>query len=198
MVAQTAPARQTEVEIARWAISVADYHRIHEAGILGEDDRVELIDGEVRVMSPIGTAHAAIVNRYLALLSAQVGQNAIVSVQNPVQVNDTSEPQPDLALLKYRDDFYAKATPTAADVLLIIEVSDTTLAYDRLEKLPRYSLSGIPEVWITDVDGQAVERYTDPQGNQYATKQTFKRGQSISVQALPTVSLSIDSIFGER
>src|SRR5258706_5980006 len=198
MVVQTAPTQQIQVEIARWAISVADYHRIHEAGILGEDDRVELIDGEVRLMSPIGTAHAAIVTLYMALLFPQVGQNAILSVQNPIQLNDASEPQPDLMLLQYRADFYIKVPPRAADVLLIIEVSDSTLAYDRLEKLPRYALAGIPEGWITDVDGQAVERYTDPQGNQYGTKQTLKRGQSISVQALPTVSLSIDSIFGEQ
>ncbi len=196
MVAQTAPTQQSQVEIARWAISVANYHRIHEAGILGEDDRVELIDGEVRLMSPIGTLHAAIVKRYAALLFAQVGQTAIISVQDPIQLNSMSEPQPDLALLRYQEDFYAQATPSAADVLLIIEVSDTTLAYDRLEKLPRYALAGIPEVWITDVDGQAVERHTDPQDNQYATKQTFKRGQRLSVQALPTISLSIDSIFG--
>jgi Uma2 family endonuclease len=196
MVSQTAPTQQKQVEIARWAVSVADYHRIHEAGILGEDDRVELIDGEVRLMSPIGTQHAAIVNRYAALLNAQVGQTANVSIQNPVQLNNLTEPQPDLMLLRYREDFYAHAAPTPADVLLIIEVSDTTLAYDRLEKLPRYALAAIPEVWITDVHGQAVERHTDPQGNQYATKQTFKRGQRISVQALPTISLSIDSIFG--
>jgi Uma2 family endonuclease len=196
MATQTAPTQQTHVEVARWAVSVADYHRIHEAGILGEDDRVELIDGEVRLMRPIGTLHAAIVKRYNALLFSQVGQMAIVSVQDPIQLNGISEPQPDLALLRYRDDFYAQATPTAADVLLVIEVSDTTLAYDRLEKLPRYALAGIPELWITDVDGVAVERYTDPQGNQYATKQTFKRGQHLNVQALPKISLSIDNIFG--
>jgi Uma2 family endonuclease len=151
----------------------------------------------VRVMSPIGALHAAIVKRLAALLFAQVGQTAIVSVQDPIQLSTTSEPQPDLAILKYRSDFYAQATPSAADVLLIIEVSDSTLAYDRLEKLPRYALAGIPEVWITDVEGKAIERYTDPQGNQYATKQTFKQGQSISISALPTINVSIDSIFGQ-
>src|SRR5438270_695710 len=124
----------------------------------------------------------AIVMRYNALVTPYIGETAIVSVHNPIQLNSMSEPLPDIALLKYQDDFYRHATPTPADVLLVIEVSDTTLAYDRQEKLPRYALAGIPEVWITDVDGQAVERYTDPQGNQYATKQTFKRGQSISVQ----------------
>ncbi len=194
IVAQIAPAQQSQ--IARRAFSVADYHRMGEAGILGEDDRVELIDGEVRQMSPIGIPHAAIVKRYTALLSPQVGKTAIVSVQNPIQLNYTSEPQPDLALLRYRDDFYAKTAPKAADVLLIIEVSDSTLIYDRLEKLPRYTLAGVPEVWLTDVTDEAVECYTEPQGDQYATKQTFKRGQRISVQALPIISLSLDNIFG--
>ncbi len=198
MAVQTAPMEQvqTSVQVARRAFSTADYHRMAEAGILGEDDRVELIDGEVRLMSPIGTTHAAIVNRYAVLLFAQVGKTAIVSVQNPIQLSATSEPQPDLALLRYRDDFYAKAAPTPADVLLLIEVSDTTLAYDRQEKLPRYALAGVPEVWITNVDGQAVERYSDPQGNQYATKQTFKRGQSIGVLALPQIMVAVDNIFG--
>ncbi len=189
------PTQQAEFEVARWAISAADYHRIHEAGILGEDDRVELIDGEVRWMSPIGTFHAAIVKRYAALLFAQIGQTAIISIHNPIRLNAMSEPLPDLAILRYQADFYAQATPSPADVLLVIEVSDSTLAYDRVEKLPRYALAEIPEVWITDVNGEAVERYTDPQGDQYATKQTFKRGQQISVQGLANVILSIDSIF---
>jgi Uma2 family endonuclease len=111
-------------------------------------------------------------------------------------LKDNSEPQPDIALLRYRDDFYRKALPKAADVLLIIEVSDTTLILDRQEKLPRYALAGIPEVWLTDVGGETIERHTDPVGNQYATKQTLRRGQTISVQALPNITLSVDSIFG--
>ena len=194
MVAQTAPTQQAQ--IARWTISVTDYHRMHDVGILGEDDRVELIDGEVRQMSPIGALHAAIVTRYHTLLLPQVGKTAIVFVQNPIQLNNISEPQPDIALLRFRDDFYSAALPKAAEVLLIIEVSDSTLVYDRQEKLPRYALAGIPEVWLTDVESEAIERYTDPKGNQYATKQTLKRGQRISVQALPTITLNVDNIFG--
>ncbi len=182
--------------IRRRKFSVANYRRMREIGILSEDGRVELIDGEVRQMSPIGILHAATVNRYIALFSAQVGRSAIVSVQNPVELSNFSEPQPDIALLRYRGDFYGRAAPTAADVLLLVEASDSTLLYDRQEKLPRYALASIPEVWITAVDPEAIERYTDPVGNQYATKQTFKRGQQISVQALPDVILSIDSIFG--
>src|SRR5579871_3101296 len=174
MAVQTAPAEQvqqaqTTVAGMRRLFTTADYHRMGEAGILGEDDRVELIDGEIRNMSPIGWTHVVIVNSYVALLSAQADKLVIVSVQNPVQLSDKSEPQPDVALWRYREDNYRKAPPTPADVLLLIEVSDTTLAYDRQEKLPRYAQAGIPEVWITNIDGEAIERYSEPQGNQYAT-----------------------------
>ena len=201
MAVQTAPTEQiqqaqTTVQVARRAFSSADYHRMGEIGILGEDDRVELIDGDIRLMSSYSIAHVSIVLRSNAIIAPQVGKTAIVSVHNPILLNNFSEPQPDITLLRYRADFYRKAAPTAADVLLLIEVSDTTLAYDRQEKLPRYALAGVPEVWITNVDGQAVERYSDPQGNQYATKQTFKRGQSIGVLALPQITVAVDSIFG--
>src|SRR5579859_7215942 len=143
MAVQIAPIEQaqTSAQVTRRAFSTADYHRMAEVGILGEDDRVELIDGEVRLTSPYSTAHVAIVLRYNAFLSPQVGKAAIASVHNPILLNNFSEPQPDIAFLRYRDDFYAKAAPTAADVLLLIEVSDTTLAYDRQEKLPRYALA---------------------------------------------------------
>jgi Uma2 family endonuclease len=179
----------------RRVFSVKEYHRMHEVGILLEDDRVELIDGEIHLMSPIGTAHAAIVNYYISLFMS-IGKTAIVSAQNPILLGNNSEPQPDLALLIYREDFYRKVAPTAADVLLVIEVSDSTLAYDRLEKLPRYALANIREVWITDVTGEMIECYTEPNGDQYATKQTFRRGQQLSVQALPAIQVSVDAIFG--
>jgi len=202
MVAQIAPEVQIQqpVQIVRLAFTTADYHRMGEIGIFKPGNRVELIDGEVRIMSPIGTRHAAFVIRLSEVLTVQVGKAAIVSVQNPVQLNDYTEPQPDLLLLRRRDDYYENALPQAADVMLLIEVSDTTLAYDRQEKLPRYARAGIPEVWIAvaddDREKRVVERYTDPQDNQYATKQTFKRGQSISILALPQITVSVDSIFG--
>jgi Uma2 family endonuclease len=202
MVAKTAPEieLQQPVQVSRWAFSTTDYHRMLEVGIFTEDDRVELIDGEVRVMSPIGARHVAFVNRLIAVLVPKVGNTAIVSVQNPVQLGDYTEPQPDLLLLRPRDDFYVEVLPRAADVLLVIEVSDTTLGYDRQEKLPRYARAGIPEVWIVVADSQPekqmIERYTDPHDNQYATKQTFKRGQSISILALPQITISVESIFG--
>jgi Uma2 family endonuclease len=185
-----------EPKVTRWFFSTADYHRMQEIGIFSEDDRIELIDGEVRVMSPIGARHVAIVNRFNALLTSQIGRIAIVSVQNPIQLSNNTEPQPDLVVLLARDDFYANALPTAADVLLVIEVSDSTLVYDQQEKLPRYAQAGIPEVWLTDADNQAVERYAEPNSNQYATKQTFRRGQSVGIPGLPQVTINVDEIFG--
>ncbi len=200
MVTQTLPAAlvQPQAQVRRWAFSTTDYHRMREIGFFREDDRLELIDGEVRLMSPIGPRHAAFVNQFAAALILQVGKIAIVSIQNPIHLNDNTEPIPDLLLLKPRRDAYASALPNPADTLLIIEVSDTTLVYDQQEKLPRYAQAGIPEVWLTDADKQTIERHSEPSGTQYATKQTFKRGQSISVLALPQITISLDSIFGEN
>src|SRR5215216_6351059 len=118
------------IQIARWQFTVTDYARMRETGILSEDDRVELIDGEVRPMSPIGPPHAAIVNRLNRLMSRQLGELAIVSVQNPIQLSDYTEPQPDLAVLHPRDDFYAHAHPRVDDILLVVEVADTSIEYD--------------------------------------------------------------------
>jgi Uma2 family endonuclease len=199
MAVQTPPAQQVKPEVqgTPWAFTIADYERMHEIGLF-KDVRVELIDGEVIRMSPIGNPHAVIVNLFTAILVPLVANQAIVSVQNSVILNDFTAPQPDLVLFKYREDFYRKARPTLADVRLIIEVSDTTLAYDRQVKLPRYAQAGIPEVWITVVENATVERYSEPSGNQYATKQTFKRGQSVNILALPQITVSVDSIFGRE
>jgi Uma2 family endonuclease len=131
------------VQIDRRVFSVDDYYRMVEVGLLKEDERVELIEGEVIRMSPIGSRHAACVARLTKLFSRLAGDGAIVWVQNPVRLNDFSEPQPDVALLKPRADFYAGAHPAAADVLLIVEVSDTTIGYDRQVKVPLYARGGM-------------------------------------------------------
>src|SRR5262245_57646223 len=128
--------------------TVDEYHRMGAAGIFSEEERVELIEGEIITMSPIGTAHAACVNRLTALLIRKLGSRAIVSIQNPVRLNNRSEPQPDIVILKPRVDFYASATPTPKDVILAIEVSDTTVRYDRSIKVPLYARTKVPEVWI--------------------------------------------------
>src|SRR5262245_27644083 len=151
----------------RRQFSVADYALMRETGILAEDDRVELLDGEVYVMSPIGPAHSALVNRLNKIIMRQIGDDAIISIQNPVQLDDYSEPQPDVAILSLRDDYYDQALARPDDILLIIEVADTSLDYDREQKLPRYAASNVVEVWIVDVEKQTIEQYTKPLHGQY-------------------------------
>lgn len=127
------------VQIRRHQFTVTEYARMRAAGILAEDDRVELIDGEIREMRAIGPLHAAVVKRLNTILARLLPETLILSIQDPIQLNDYREPQPDVAILQYRADFYAAAHPVADDVLLVIEVADTSIDYDRDEKLPRYA-----------------------------------------------------------
>lgn len=181
------------IQIERYQFSVYDYARMRESGILEEDDRVELLDGEVYTMSPIGPLHVTIVNRLTKILVYRSGDEAVVSVQNPIRLTEYSEPQPDLALLRIRDDETTLAT--AADVLLLIEVADTSLIYDREQKLPRYAEAGIPEVWIIDVERQIIEQYTQPLQTTYTQMNTILCGHSITSKVVPALTLTTDHIF---
>jgi Uma2 family endonuclease len=182
--------------VARRQFTVEDYHRMRDAGIFTEDDRVELLDGEVLLMSPIGPLHAAIVKRINTLLAQSPLGQYIVSIQDPIQLSDLSEPQPDIAILEYRSDFYGTSHPEPASVMLLMEVSDTSLEYDRENKLPRYAESGIKEVWIIDLENQQVEQYAHPANGSYRTKQTWLHGQSIPSHTLPVLKLQINDILG--
>lgn len=184
------------VQILRWQFTVADFARMVEAGIFAEDDRVELIDGEVRAMSPIGPRHAAIVRRLNLLIGRHIADAAILSVQDPIQLTDYTEPQPDLAVLRVREDFYAHAHPLPADVLLVVEVAETSLEYDREEKVPRYAQAQIPEVWLIDVEREAVTQYTQPDGTRYRGEQTLQRNHVLVSAALSAIQLAVDDIFG--
>jgi Uma2 family endonuclease len=181
-------------EITRRRFTVHDYHRMGEAGILHEDDRVELIEGEIVEMAAIGTRHFTCVNGLTRLLVRGVGDAAIVSVQNPVRLDEHSEPQPDLAVLQTRD--YRESLPRPEDVLLLIEVSDTTLFYDRNVKLPLYARAGIPEVWIVDLAGETVEHYTGPSGDSYRHVERVRRGEEIRSAALPEPAFRVDAVLG--
>lgn len=184
------------VHIARWQFTVDDYHRMRETGILTEDDRVELIDGEVRIMSPVGPFHAAVVKRLNTLLVKMTTDRTIISVQDPIQLNDHSEPEPDIAVLRIHPDYYAHHHPTPQDILFVIEVSDTSRDYDRGEKIPRYAEAGILEAWLVDVEREVVEQYMYPEHDQYTVKQTFRRGETITSVALPAITLHVDHILG--
>lgn len=173
-----------------------EYLRMGEAGILPEDDRVELIEGEILEMSPIGSRHAACVKRLNALLGPRLGGCAIIGVQDPVLLPDYSGPQPDVAALRLREDFYAEAHPMPGDVLLLIEVSDTTLRYDREVKLPLYARAGIPEVWVVDLRNEEILTYSRPEGGAYAEASRVRRGGSLASRMVPGLALTADDVLG--
>lgn len=184
------------VRVEKKYFNVNEYYLMAEAGIFSEDDRVELIEGEILKMSPIGSRHAACVARLTLLLSRLPEQRAIIWVQNPIRLDDHSEPQPDVTLLRLRDDFYAKAHPSPADVLLVIEVADASLGYDKYKKAPLYARAGVPEVWIVNISEDLIEIYTDPADGSYRQVRTAKRGESFASQRITDVTLSVDAVLG--
>lgn len=183
------------VETIQRLFTAEEYHRMADAGILVEDDRVELIEGKIVRMSPIRSRHAACVLQLNMMFNQQAGNAALVNIQNPIQLDDYSEPEPDVALLRPRDDFYRNAHPTPADVLLIVEVADTSDAYDRSTKIPLYARAGIPEVWLVRLLKNVVERYTDPAGDRYQTVRQAAPGDTLTVQALPNVAVNVAALF---
>lgn len=182
--------------LTRHKLDVGEYYRMAEAGILGEDDRVELIDGEIIDMAPIGESHAATVGRLNQALVLAFGENAIVWPQNPVRIDRLNEPQPDFAVLRPRADFYEGGKPGPAEILLLIEVADSSLAYDRTVKLPLYARSGIGEVWIVDLKRRVVDAYRQPGSDGYAAATTYRPGETIPLTLAPTVRIEVTQIFG--
>jgi len=166
-----------------------------EAGILAPDVRVELLEGELVQMAPIGSWHAGTINGLVRLFSRYVGDQAIVSVQNPIALPPQSEPQPDVSLLKPRADFYRNTLASANDVLLVIEVSDSTLAYDRDAKIPLYARHGIPEAWLIDRQTQAVTVFLDPADNGYRRVLTPGQSETISPSLLPHISIPLVDLW---
>ncbi len=183
-------------QLARRWFTVGQYNRMAEVGILTEEERVELIEGQIVKLSPIGSRHAACVNRCTRLLHLQAQQLFIVSVQDPIVLDDYSEPQPDLAVLRWRADYYEQALPEAADVLLVIELADTTAGADRNVKVPLYARSGIPATMLIDLPADLVEVHEQPVNGQYQSVQVFKRGDDVRLAALPQLSLGVDAVLG--
>lgn len=175
----------------RW--SVEEYHQMARSGLLDETDRVELIEGALIDMAPIGSKHAFIVNRLSQTFSAKAGQQCLVSTQNPVQLGERSEPQPDIALLRHGN--YMDKLPTAAEVLLIVEVSHTTLDYDREVKLALYARHGIPEVWLFDVNAGELAVYREPAEGQYRLIRKPTRAEAVSPTLVPAVAISLAQVL---
>jgi Uma2 family endonuclease len=167
-----------------------------EVGILSEDDRVELIDGEVLEMSPIREPHAACVDVLDELVRDRLGRSVTVRAQGPIQLDDFSEPQPDISILKRRDDFYRRAHPRPEDVLIVIEVSDSTLGFDRKVKVPLYARAGIPETWVINLPEERIEVYSDPAGGEYQTVRSYKRGRRLQSHTLAALRLSVSKVLG--
>jgi Uma2 family endonuclease len=184
------------VQLLRRQFTVAQYHQMVEAGILTEDDRVELIEGEIIEMSPIGRRHAACVDRLNRLFGDRLRGRAIVRVQNPVQLSDRLEPQPDITLLQPKADFYESGHPQSRDILLLVEVADTTIEFDREIKMPLYAKSGVREVWLVDLNENAIAVYREPSLDGYKQVQELRRGQVLTVQAIAAISLAVDEVLG--
>lgn len=180
-------------QVSKRLLSIVDYHKMAAIDIL-PDQGIELIEGEIIEMSPIGGKHITAVNRLNHFLSLLLENKAIVSVRNPIIIGDFSEPQPDISLLKYRSDFYGGKTPEANDVLLVIEVADTSLAYDREIKLPLYADSGIPEFWLVNLEQEEIEVYWEPIEKVYKNRTLFRSGDTVIARHLE-LRLEVKKLF---
>jgi Uma2 family endonuclease len=176
--------------------TVDEYHRMVAAGILGEDDRVELLDGQVVEMPPIGPEHAGGVNRLTGLLYRALGDAVTIAVQNPVVLHAYAEPQPDVAVLRPRADGYGHRHPQPEDVLLLIEVADASGHRDRREKLPAYARAGIVETWLVDLPGDGIDVFREPSPAGYRDVRRVTRDGTLTAVLLPDLSLSAGDVLG--
>ena len=176
--------------------TVDAYHRLAELGVLDEDDRVELLDGQIVEMTPIGGAHAACVIRLTDLLTRRTGSDTSVSVQNPVVLAERWEPQPDIAVLRRPGGLAGAWLPGAQDVLVVIEVADTSLERDRDVKIPHYAAAGIPEAWLVDLVADAISVCRVPGPDGYSHIVTVTRGETLRPLVPPDVAIAVDDILG--
>lgn len=184
------------VEFKRYRFTVDEYYRMAEAGIFDEDSRVELLDGEIIEMPPIGSGHADSVDASNLTLVRRFGDVARVRVQNPVRLDAHSEPEPDVALVRLRERPYREAHPGPEDVYLLVEVADTTLATDRRLKLPLYAKAGIPEILLVDLQNDAVHVHREPTPDGYRLVRTLRRGDRVAPLAFPDRDLHVADLLG--
>ena len=178
--------------------TVAEYYRLAAAGILRPAERVELIKGEIIVMAPIGIRHAGEVDRLARVFYRQAHDRFLVRVQNPIRLEENSEPEPDLALLRFRADEYFAGHPAPEDTLLVVEVADTTLAYDREVKAKLYAAAGIPQMLIMDLNGDCIEDLTDPGPDGYRRRLIRRRGENLRLIALPDLAFAVADLLPPR
>ena len=180
----------------RKIFTVAEYHKMIDAGVFAGTDRFELIEGEIIKKMTIGDYHASCVNRLTRIFSRECGDEVILSVQNPVVISEISEPEPDVTLLKFQDDYYASGKASAEDVLLLIEVSDTTVRYDRQTKVRLYAEAEVAEVWLVNLPRQILEVYSEPQGGKYKITEKYEKKQIVSPKLLPEIKIKVSDITG--
>ena len=190
--------RSTETQgesLQRRRFTTKEYIRMAEAGILRDDERVELVEGEVLIMAPIGRDHGAGVSRQIRLLTRYAPGRFSIWTQTTIHLGEEFSPEPDLVLLRFREDDYAGKDPTAEDIILIIEDARTSLAYDRDTKSRLYALARVPETWVVDLLGRAIERFTDPGPDGYREHTTLHSGERIRPVLLPDIELSVDDLL---
>jgi Uma2 family endonuclease len=178
--------------------TVEEYHRMAEAGILDPDERVELVEGVILPMAAIGRRHLFCTDWLNTFFAARLVGRAIVRVQGSAWIGPRSEPEPDLQLLRWRDDFYLRGDFTIDDILLLVEVSDASLARDRVLKLGVYARAGVKEYWIVDLVADLVEVYREPSADGYASKTVVERGQSLAPMAFPELVLDTGELIPDR
>jgi Uma2 family endonuclease len=186
------------IVLNRRQFTLAEYHQMIATGVLPAGDRVELIDGDVLEMAAIGSKHAAQVNRLNRIFSAFVGDDLLLSIQNPLELGPRSEPQPDLVLLRWRADYYASSHPQPEDVYLVIEVAESTVDFDRNVKAVLYAQSGIGEYWLINLVTDAIEVYRQPTPDGYQTSTTQQRGSTITLAARSEITVTVDQLLGSR
>lgn len=192
-----APTLLDAVKVRHRRFTVNEIYAMLAAGVLTEDDRLELIEGELIEMNLIGSRHSSIVKRLIRIFEPQMANRAILSIQDPIRLDGENEPVPDAALLRYREDIYEDSHPGPADVLLIIEVSDTTLRFDRQVKSRLYAKFGIPEYWVVDVDARTLEVFREPRDEGYATSMMLKKpDETVSPLAFDGLAVRLKDITG--
>jgi Uma2 family endonuclease len=184
-----------EDDVSRHRITVDEYYRMAEVGLLAPDARVELIDGEIVDMAPIGSRHGGTETQLMELLSETVGSGALVREQQPLRLGDCSEPQPDVCVVKRRQDYYKGAHPTPEDTLLVVEICETSLSRDLRRKIPLYARHDIPEVWIVDLKGSQIHFFRSPDGGAYTQVSADKAPGVVSLAMLPDAAVDLSCIF---